>query len=177
MQVRFVTTSDYTDDARERLGAAVADARTMAGFRSRSDLAREADISLRSLDKVELGKPGVGRRVLLSIARVLPGWDVDTPRSILEGAPVPEPITPEPPKDDTHETGSGDDVQQQIRPTIGTREWLIHYAKLLRPSDFVEVREVLLRMMKAETETIELAAENAELKRLLAECQSRSVKV
>lgn len=149
-----MTTSDYTDDARARLGAAVADARTMAGFKSRSDLAREADISLRSLDKVELGQPGVGRRVLLSIARVLPGWDADTPKAILEGTEPPTPESPEPPKVDTTRdyTGSFSNLP------VGSDEWLTYWSERLDAERFKEVVRIGLQV-RAKRRELEMLAE------------------
>lgn len=48
------------------------------------------------------------------------------------------------------------------RPLIGTREWLIYYRSKLGETDFREVRNVLLRMLKAEARVIELEQELAE---------------
>jgi hypothetical protein len=84
-----VTTSDYPEDARQRLGVAVTRAREGGGWKRRKDLADRANISLRSLVKLEQGKPGVGRLVLEAVGRTLPDWTEDTPRSILDGGPIP----------------------------------------------------------------------------------------
>jgi transcriptional regulator with XRE-family HTH domain len=88
-----VTTSDYGDDARTRLGVAVTRAREAGGWMRRRDLADRANISLRSLAKLEGGEAGVGRQVLEAVGRALPNWTEDTPRLILEGADPP-PTTP-----------------------------------------------------------------------------------
>jgi transcriptional regulator with XRE-family HTH domain len=89
MTARTLRTADYSQDARERLGAAVAAARTALGFKFRPGFAKDAGVSLRSLADIERGKPGVGEANLLTVARALPGWTEDTPREILEGGPVP----------------------------------------------------------------------------------------
>lgn len=38
---------------------------------------------------LEQGKEGIGQKILFAIAHVLPGWDEDTPRAILEGNDPP----------------------------------------------------------------------------------------
>lgn len=83
------STSAYTAEDRERLGRAVAAARLKAGFSSRGAFAAECGVSLRSIDKVENGHAGAGKRTLFAIGRVLPGWTEDTAIEILEGAAVP----------------------------------------------------------------------------------------
>lgn len=94
-----VTTTDYPEDARARLGLAVTRAREAGGWIRRVDFAEHAGISLRSLVKLEQGSTNVGRRVLEAVGRALPGWTEDTPRMIMEGdaaptAPAPEPSQP-----------------------------------------------------------------------------------
>jgi transcriptional regulator with XRE-family HTH domain len=88
-----VNTTDYSDDARTRLGVAVTRAREAAGWTRRQDLADRANVSKRSLAKLETGAPGVGRQVLEAVGRALPSWTEDTPRLILEGD-NPPPTTP-----------------------------------------------------------------------------------
>jgi len=46
-------------------------------------------VSTRSLQALETADASVGQSVLWDVARQLPGWDEDTPRSILEGGPIP----------------------------------------------------------------------------------------
>jgi len=87
-------TADYPQEARERLGDAVAKARETGGWRFRTDFAEAARVageklSLRSLGAVESGEAGVGQSVLFAIGRMLPNWTEDTPRLILEGGPIP----------------------------------------------------------------------------------------
>lgn len=84
MARRRLSTSDYDQVARTALGGAVFAAREAAGYRSRSALATAAGVSLRSIDKLELGEPGVGQRILLAVARILPNWDETTPQRILD---------------------------------------------------------------------------------------------
>lgn len=87
-------TADYGPEQRARLADAVVKARTAAGYQYRTDLVEAAKkagekLSVRSLQAVELGDPGVGQVVLFTIARLLPNWTEDTPRAILEGGPIP----------------------------------------------------------------------------------------
>lgn len=89
MTARKLRTADYPDDARKRLGLAVADAREALGFKFRPPFAKHAKIALRSLVDLETGKPGVGEANLKAVARALPNWTEDTPRIILEGGPIP----------------------------------------------------------------------------------------
>lgn len=86
-----VTTSDYPEEARLRLGVAVTRARESAGWMRRGDLAERAKVSVRSLVKLEKGgaDPGVGRQVLEAVGRILPHWTEDTPWDILAGGPIP----------------------------------------------------------------------------------------
>jgi hypothetical protein len=89
-----IRTADYTPEKRARLADAVAKARTAAGYQYRTDLVDAAKaagekLSIRSLQAVELGDPGVGQSVLFAIARLLPNWTEDTPRAILEGDEPP----------------------------------------------------------------------------------------
>lgn len=83
-------TASYSDEARARLGGAVAKAREAAGYKYRTEFARAAGIkSVRSLEMLEAGEPGVGQSVLFAVGRALPNWTEDTPRVILEGGPIP----------------------------------------------------------------------------------------
>lgn len=84
-----LTTSDYPEDARNRLGRAVTRAREAAGWARRRDLADHAGVSLRSIVKLEAGDEGVGRRVLEAVGRTLPTWTEDTPYNVLGGEPAP----------------------------------------------------------------------------------------
>lgn len=97
MARRQLSTGDYPDPARVRLGRAVEAARIAAGYRTRTAFIAKAGISMRSLKYVEQGNRGVGPKVLNPIATYLPGWTEDTPRHILEGGEPPEPsIKPQP---------------------------------------------------------------------------------
>lgn len=91
MPLPQVTTSDYPEPDRARLGIAVTRAREAAGWLRRKDLAARANVSVRSLAKLESGEPGVGRLVLEAVGRTLPGWTADTPRLILDGEDAPPP--------------------------------------------------------------------------------------
>ncbi len=86
-------TANYSEDARARLGEAIAGARRAAGHTWRTTFAREARVGIRSLEAVEAHEPTVGVDVLERIGRALGRhfrhWDADTPRAILEGGPVP----------------------------------------------------------------------------------------
>lgn len=84
-----VTTADYPEDARQRLGLAATRAREASGWIRRADFAERAGISLRSLVKLEQGRPGVGRKVLDAVGRAIPSWSEDTPWGILKGEPIP----------------------------------------------------------------------------------------
>lgn len=87
---RTVRTANYSEDARARLGLAVAKAREAAGHKYRTTFARAAEIkSIRSLEMLEAGSPGVGQSILFAVGRALPNWNEDTPRVILEGGPIP----------------------------------------------------------------------------------------
>ncbi|HEY0452714.1 hypothetical protein [Actinophytocola sp.] len=86
-------TANYSDDDRERLAEAVAQARRAIGHDSRPSFAKEAKVGIRSLEAVEAAEATVGVSVLERIARALArhlrDWTVDTPRTILDGGPVP----------------------------------------------------------------------------------------
>lgn len=86
---RRLSTSNYTEAARIRLGEAVAQARDAAGFKYRTEFGRAHGINPKSLELLELGKPGVGQSILFAVGRALPGWTEDTPRAILDGGPIP----------------------------------------------------------------------------------------
>ena len=93
VMARNLRTSDYSRPARDRLAGAVAQARRAAGHRFRPSFAAEAGISKRSLEAVELNDASVGVSILEDIGRALgkhfAEWSADTPRTILEGGPVP----------------------------------------------------------------------------------------
>lgn len=96
---RQIRTGDYSPDARLRLGQAVAQARTAAGYPYRTDLvdavkAAGGKLSIRSLQALEAGDASVGQSVLFAVARLLPNWDEDTPRIVLEAGPIPPTLTP-----------------------------------------------------------------------------------
>ena len=98
MSPHNLRTADYSDEARKRLAEAVSQARRAIGHEWRTSFAIEVQISLRSLEAVEAHEPTVGVSVLERIGRTLGrhlrGWSVDTPRTILEGGPIPshEPV-------------------------------------------------------------------------------------
>lgn len=99
---RKLSTTNYPTEARVRLGEAVREARNAAGYMFRTTFARDAGIrSIRSLELLEAGDPGVGEAILFKVARALPNWTGDTPRLILEGgsAPSTEPELPPEPTD------------------------------------------------------------------------------
>lgn len=89
MGTRRLRTADYSEEARERLGRAVARQREADGYKFRPAFAKAAKISLRSLAAVETGEPGVGAANLRAIGRALSTWTEDTPREILDGGPIP----------------------------------------------------------------------------------------
>lgn len=85
-------TADYSQEARDRLAAAVAAARKAAGHRFRPSFAKAAGVGIRSLENVESLEPdaaSVGDTVLEAIGRALPNWTEDTPRIVLEGGAIP----------------------------------------------------------------------------------------
>lgn len=94
---RKLSTTNFSPEARERLADAVAAARIADGHLYRTTFARAAGIrSLRSLELLEAGDPGVGQAILIKVAQALPNWTEDTPKTILEGGPIP-PTFVEPP--------------------------------------------------------------------------------
>lgn len=153
-------TGEFTDKERHLLGLAITRARERMGL-SQRELARRARISRTPLWKLENGEP-VTAPMYEAVARVLPGWTEDTPRGILEGRPAPGLASPAP-EVDTTEPAKPDYVPSSVRPAIGSDEWLIRYAGLLKDEvDYLEVRVVVFRLRDAEKR-------NAELERLLAE--------
>lgn len=72
-----------------RLAEAVAKAREAAGFSTRTAFRKVVDKSIRSINALETGEPTVGQSVLFAVGRALPNWNEDTPRTILEGGPIP----------------------------------------------------------------------------------------
>ncbi|HWM06198.1 MAG TPA: hypothetical protein VNP92_27960 [Actinophytocola sp.] len=93
MSPHNLRTANYSDDDRERLAEAVAKARRASGHEWRTSFATEARVGKRSLEAVEAAEPLVGVSVLERIGRALGrhlhGWNEDTPRTILEGGPIP----------------------------------------------------------------------------------------
>jgi hypothetical protein len=89
---RGLHSSDYSDEARARLGEAVEAARRALGCETRNQFVAESGVKLRSLEKIEAGEGGVGPRVFDRLHRALPGWNAGTVREILEGGPIPEPV-------------------------------------------------------------------------------------
>lgn len=86
-------TATYPEDARQYLGNAITCARLAAGFNSRAEFARAANVSKRSIDALETGEPVVGHRTLTHVGRTLSHhihhWSEDTPLHILQGQPAP----------------------------------------------------------------------------------------
>lgn len=137
--VRKLRTADYSQQARERLGAAVAEGRVAAGYKFRPPFAKVAQVSLRSLVDIETGKPGAGEANLTAIARALPNWTEDTPREVLEGGPIP-PLATETPAEPTrtaHEWSAEERAQMaamsmdQVMATYGDLRTRSEYVALL----------------------------------------------
>jgi hypothetical protein len=162
---RRLRTANYSDKAKKDLGDAFAKAREAAGYKSTAAFARAARIkSVASLEMLENGKPGVGQSILFAVGRFMPGWTEDTPRQILEGE-----LSQEDAVQAVRPSAEVDTVNPVLgyeesanRPAIGSPEWLIHYAEILQEEDFREVREVLLRMLRAEARVLELQREVTE---------------
>jgi hypothetical protein len=151
-------TTQYSEEARKRLGDAVATARRAAGHRWRTGFLAEANIGRRSLDAVERGEPGIGATVLEEIGRALgrhhAGWSEDTPWVILEGGPAPEvqsvPRTLRPdPRVSPVLTAHPDDpafwiaLRDEVRPEQFDELWKLYLEKrearrLLAERDFKE---------------------------------------
>ncbi|TWE22905.1 hypothetical protein [Prauserella muralis] len=110
--IRRLRTADYSDQARDRLASAVTDAREADGYQSRPAFARAANISLRVLAAVENAEPTVGEKTLRAIGRTLSNWTPDTPRTVLEGGPIP-PLPDAPPPREPERTE--DEVIAAIR--------------------------------------------------------------
>lgn len=132
------STTGYNQAARDRLKEAVVAARIAAGFNSRTELANAAGLSLRSVDKLEQGKPGVGRRTLQRVADVLPGWTSDTPRDILDGGDPPgREVTPAdtgiPPIPVAQMTDSQARALLHMIDRYGTDEWVEAAVRLIPP--------------------------------------------
>jgi hypothetical protein len=90
---RRLYSSDYSKEARERLGAAVEATRRDMGYETRKQFALASKISTRSIEKIELAEPGVGPLVFDRLQRFFPTWTTETIRQILDGtAPPPKPM-------------------------------------------------------------------------------------
>lgn len=122
MSVRRLRTADYDEAARARLADAVTKAREADGHMWRTTFAREHGIkSIRSLEMLEHGEPGVGQSILFKVGRALTNWTQDTPKVILEGGPIPplpekkknSPIVPALSKD-VEAREIWDDVEREI---------------------------------------------------------------
>lgn len=155
-----VTTSDYPEGDRTRLGIAVTRAREAAGWMRRKDLAERANISLRSLAKLEGGDAGVGRLVLEAVGRALPEWTEDTPGLILAGG--------EPPPTGTvvEETTrvDADDSEEDHTEWSEEDERKYQLLKAMLRSQGLEMTPRILRIMKEEFDRLEaeqLATEQA----------------
>ncbi len=71
----------------------------------RTDFARAiGNKSVRSIELLEAGEPGVGASILFAVGRGLPNWTEDTPQIILEGGPIPPTAPAEPPPPPTPPT-------------------------------------------------------------------------
>jgi hypothetical protein len=88
-QRKQLSTLGYSQEARDRLADAVNKARLAAGYRWRTNLAKAAGVSVRSVTALERAEPGVGQANLYAIARVLPGWTEDTMKLVLDGGDPP----------------------------------------------------------------------------------------
>lgn len=112
-------TKDWPADARVVLGEAHRRAREAAGWETQTAYAEASGISLRSITDLETqdGKSTVGKLVLRRtgefLGRSLPGWTADTPRAILDGAPVPE--IPAPPPDAVVAEELIDEMTEHVR--------------------------------------------------------------
>lgn len=150
-------TKDFPEDRRAALGLAVIRAREALQLSQRAFAAR-AKIGRTSLFKLETAEP-VGAQVYEAAGRALPTWTEDTPRGILEGGrpPALSPgVSDLNPELDTAETRVPENTESHSRPAIGSPQWLIHYAGILPEQDYLEVRQVLLRMLVAEARALEL---------------------
>jgi len=83
-------TKTFSQQARERLGVAVARAREAAGY-TRPAFQALSGVGKTSLYYLEKGDP-VGAPVYEAVARALPGWTEDTPVEILKDGPIPSTV-------------------------------------------------------------------------------------
>ncbi|WAL67085.1 hypothetical protein ORV05_04675 [Amycolatopsis cynarae] len=125
-----ISTTGYPPEARVRLGQAVAKARIAAGYKFRTDFARAAGVkSQRSLQMLEQGDEYVGQVILFAVARALPNWNEDTPRTILEGGPIPPTVqeTAQEAAQETAPTASVADIPGlgQLRDGVEVQLWAI----------------------------------------------------
>ncbi|WP_409186668.1 hypothetical protein F9C11_21505 [Amycolatopsis sp. VS8301801F10] len=143
-------TKQYEESARVRLGKAIARGREAAGHQWRPSFAEEAHISVRSLVKLEQGKP-VGPQVYEAVARALPGWSEDTPQEILEGGPIPASPEPAEPRKPVKEFPIEEGVvftvtrQDQERWRRMTREEIAEEAAMLGRTIGLRAQEAYLR--------------------------------
>lgn len=101
-------------------------AREAAGYLSRPTFVKELPIGLTSLVKLETGK-AVGATVYEAVGRelgrTLQGWDVDTPRVILDGGPIP-PNDVEPPPEPDLLTPQDDFELKVVRSSLSKEEMI-----------------------------------------------------
>lgn len=94
MAQQNLRTARYSEEARQRLGKAVGQARRAIGHRSRHTFADETGLGVRSIEAIERGEPTVGAAVAEQVGRTLGrhirGWHAGTAESILDGGPIPE---------------------------------------------------------------------------------------
>lgn len=118
-------TANYSEEARTRLGNAVAKARREAGHRWRPSFVRATGVGKRSLEAVERAEPVVGISALEDVGRALGkfwrDWNVDTPLIILNGGAIPPLValgepTPAPPAVDEPELLS--DEERELWETL-----------------------------------------------------------
>lgn len=124
-----LNTRNYTEGRRIALGLAVTRAREGAGHPWRPSFAEVARISVRSLVKLETGEP-VGPQVYEAAARALPGWTVDTPQAILDGAQPPTVV----------------EARSEFSPELQAR--LDRIERTLGHAAYLEARDLLLHAQK-----------------------------
>lgn len=97
-------------------------AREAAGYPYRPGFAKASGVGVTSLWKLESGEP-VGPAVYEAVARILPGWDEDTPRRILEGDEPPAARGREPAGNSAGSSSSISDAEQALVAVLIDREW------------------------------------------------------
>lgn len=153
MAEKKLRTAEYSQEARNRLAAAVTQAREAIGHDFRPGFAKEAGLSLRSLADIETGKPTVGEANLKRVARALPTWNEDTPRVILEGGPIPPnpartPDTPPAPRADDELTFTVTEKDRQRWRTMTTAQ-IIEEGEMIGRTISERMQEQYLRAARA----------------------------